>query len=55
MILTAQRFTNRVENYVKYRPSYAPQVVSLLKQKWDLKNDSVVADLGSGVKKKKCT
>lgn len=42
------RFSNRVENYVKYRPSYPPAVVDLLCAACGLTADSVVADIGSG-------
>jgi trans-aconitate methyltransferase len=42
------RFSNRVENYVKYRPSYPPAVVELLRAACGLTADSVVADVGSG-------
>jgi len=42
------RFANRVENYIKYRPSYPPDVVELLRSACGLTIDSVVADVGSG-------
>ena len=43
-----RRFTGRVENYVRYRPGYPPQVLGLLRRKCGLTPDSVVADVGSG-------
>ncbi len=43
-----QRFSSRVENYVKYRPTYPPAVVELLKDECGLTRDSLVADVGSG-------
>ena len=43
-----QRFSNRVANYVKYRPGYPPQVLELFKNEMGLTKDSVVADIGSG-------
>jgi SAM-dependent methyltransferase len=43
-----QRFTNRVDHYVKYRPSYPPAVLDLLREKCGLTSASVVADVGSG-------
>ncbi|MGB8507010.1 MAG: class I SAM-dependent methyltransferase [Pyrinomonadaceae bacterium] len=43
-----RRFSSRVENYIKYRPTYPPEVVSLLKSECGLTRDSVVADIGSG-------
>ena len=42
------RFSSRVENYVKYRPGYPPEVISLLAEECGLAADSVVADIGSG-------
>jgi SAM-dependent methyltransferase len=43
-----RRFSNRVENYLKYRPSYPTQIIPLLESECGLNADSVVADLGSG-------
>ena len=43
-----QRFSTRVENYVKYRPSYPGNVVALLAAECGLTPNSVIADLGSG-------
>jgi SAM-dependent methyltransferase len=43
-----KRFSNRVDNYVKYRPSYPPAVVEYLTKKCSLNEDSAVADIGSG-------
>ena len=43
-----KRFSNRVENYVKYRPSYPIEVLSTLKPTCGLDANSVVADIGSG-------
>jgi SAM-dependent methyltransferase len=43
-----QRFTGRVESYVKYRPSYPRAVLDLLAAECDLTSGSVVADVGSG-------
>ena len=31
MLSPTQRFSNRVENYVKYRPGYPPAIIGLLK------------------------
>src|SRR5437016_4091744 len=45
---TVERFSNRVENYVKYRPSYPTAVLQLFKDKMGLTESSVVADIGSG-------
>ncbi len=42
------RFTDRVENYVRFRPSYPPSVLSPLKPLLNKKGNVAVADLGSG-------
>ncbi len=43
-----RRFTGRVDNYVRYRPSYPRAVLDLLRTECGLTGDSVVADVGSG-------
>lgn len=43
-----ERFSDRVENYVKYRPSYPPEVLQLFRNKMFLQTSSVIADIGSG-------
>ena len=43
-----KRFSNRVDNYVKYRPSYPKEIISFLENAIQFKNDFVVADIGSG-------
>jgi SAM-dependent methyltransferase len=43
-----ERFSNRVENYLRYRPGYPPAVLDLLRQDCSLTPDSVIADVGSG-------
>ena len=45
---TVERFTNRVANYVRYRPGYPPAVLELFKEKMGLAATSVIADVGSG-------
>lgn len=42
------RFSDRVDNYIKYRPSYPLQVLEHLKTECGLTPDSLVADIGSG-------
>ena len=42
------RFSNRVEDYIKYRPGYPREVIALLAAECGLLPDSVVADVGSG-------
>jgi ubiquinone/menaquinone biosynthesis C-methylase UbiE len=46
-----ERFTTRVDTYVKYRPSYPPGVIELLKTECGLSKASVIADIGSGTGK----
>lgn len=48
MLDPTQRFTNRVENYLKYRPRYPPKIIPLLEQECGLIRDSLIADIGSG-------
>jgi SAM-dependent methyltransferase len=43
-----ERFTGRVESYVRYRPHYPAQVLELLEQRCGLTSISRVADVGSG-------
>jgi ubiquinone/menaquinone biosynthesis C-methylase UbiE len=42
------RFSNRVANYIKYRPGYPDEVISFLTEKCALNPDSTIADIGSG-------
>jgi SAM-dependent methyltransferase len=42
------RFSSRVENYVKYRPGYPSGVLDVLKSDCGLTSSSVIADVGSG-------
>jgi ubiquinone/menaquinone biosynthesis C-methylase UbiE len=42
------RFTDRVENYVKARPGYPPEIVGLLEKKCGLTRTSVLTDVGCG-------
>ena len=43
-----QRFSTRVDNYVRFRPGYPPEVLQLLKSECGLTKDSIIADIGSG-------
>jgi len=45
---SVNRFSSRVENYVRHRPGYPVEVVDLLVTECGLTPESVVADLGSG-------
>src|SRR5262245_49376869 len=43
-----QRFSNRVEDYVRCRPGYPAAVLDVLCEECGLRPESVVADIGSG-------
>lgn len=43
-----ERFTDRVDAYVRHRPSYPSGIVDTLRQRAGLGSASVVADIGSG-------
>jgi len=43
-----KRFSSRVENYVKYRPTYPPEIIPLLESDCGLTPASIIADVGSG-------
>jgi len=48
---SVERFSNRVENYVRYRPGYPAGILSLLTNECGLSPQSVIADVGSGTGK----
>src|SRR6266446_9260655 len=48
MSAPTERFSNRVENYIRYRPGYPKEIIELLKAECGLFPQSVVADAGSG-------
>ena len=43
-----ERFSSRVENYVRYRPGYPAEIVELLKAECGLRPEHVIADIASG-------
>lgn len=45
---SVERFSDRVENYIKYRPDYPFEIIEFLKKEIDLTSDKVIADIGSG-------
>lgn len=45
---STKRFSDRVDNYVRYRPGYPVSVIDLLKDKCGLMETAVIADIGSG-------
>lgn len=48
MLNPTERFSTRVENYIKYRPDYPADVLDLLRADCGLTESAVVADVGSG-------
>ncbi len=48
MMDSTRRFSNRVDDYVRYRPSYPAAVLPLLETECGLVSGSVIADVGSG-------
>lgn len=42
------RFSNRVENYTKYRPNYPNEIISFLNITIGLTKGAIIADIGSG-------
>ena len=42
------RFSDRVEDYVKYRPRYGPEVVAAIEKACGLRADHIIADVGCG-------
>src|SRR5450432_356993 len=42
------RFSNRADNYAKYRPTYPPALIACLEEQLGLRKGRQVADIGSG-------
>ncbi|MBC7623882.1 MAG: SAM-dependent methyltransferase, partial [Aeromicrobium sp.] len=42
------RFSDRVADYIKYRPHYPVEILDLLSANCGLTPESVIADIGSG-------
>jgi ubiquinone/menaquinone biosynthesis C-methylase UbiE len=47
-ITPTQRFSSRVGNYSRFRPSYPAEIVGFLRQECGLSPESVIADVASG-------
>lgn len=45
---TVERFSNRIANYIKYRPDYPREIVPYLAERCGLTRESVIADIGCG-------
>src|SRR5262249_12971856 len=48
MTRPTERFSSRVDNYARYRPSYPPPAIALLRERCGLGRGAVAADVGSG-------
>ncbi len=48
MVDPTQRFSDRVTNYLKYRPHYPKVIIPFLKETLALNSSKIVADVGSG-------
>ncbi|MCO6452180.1 MAG: class I SAM-dependent methyltransferase [Caldilineales bacterium] len=51
MLAPTERFSSRVEDYVRYRPGYPAGIIELLRADCGLTSDSSIADIGSGTGK----
>ncbi|MCC6411814.1 MAG: class I SAM-dependent methyltransferase [Saprospiraceae bacterium] len=45
---STSRFSNRVQDYIRYRPTYPKAITDLLRTEAELTPQSVIADIGSG-------
>jgi ubiquinone/menaquinone biosynthesis C-methylase UbiE len=45
---STQRFSSRVEHYIRYRPGYPAEILEVLRSDCGLNADSVIADVGCG-------
>jgi ubiquinone/menaquinone biosynthesis C-methylase UbiE len=43
-----QRFSNRADNYARFRPGYPSGIIEILKSDCGLNETSIIADIGSG-------
>lgn len=43
-----ERFSDRVENYIKYRPGYPADIIPFLVEEINFNSSRIVADIGSG-------
>jgi SAM-dependent methyltransferase len=43
-----ERFSDRVDNYIKYRPHYPSEIIPFLEKEISLTPSTIIADIGSG-------
>ena len=48
LVDSTERFSSRVADYIRYRPSYPREMIEILERECGLTRDSVVADVASG-------
>ena len=48
MVDSIQRFSSRVDTYIRFRPSYPKQIIETLERDCGFTDDSIVADIASG-------
>src|ERR1043166_8754763 len=48
MTQATERFSNRVENYIRFRPRYPQAVIEVLRANCRLTDGDAIADIGSG-------
>jgi SAM-dependent methyltransferase len=48
LVKPTYRFSQRVDNYIKYRPRYPEAVLDLLRAECQLQETHIIADIGSG-------
>jgi SAM-dependent methyltransferase len=46
-----QRFSDKVDVYIKYRPEYPKEIIEVLRNEYNLTTSSLIADIGSGTGK----
>ena len=51
MIDSKKRFSDKVDNYVKFRPTYPAKTIELIIQKSNIDQSSAIADIGAGTGK----
>ena len=48
MLDSVERFSNRVTNYIRYRPHYPREIIGFLETKCGLSHETIIADIGCG-------
>ena len=44
----AERYSNKTEDYARYRPDFPPKIIQFLSDSCMIDNHSIIADIGSG-------